>query len=376
MGKTRKKKKSKIEMGTVLKKCLWFLIPAVITLVLQLLARKTTWFGTWYTGNIFPIYVNTVGRLMSIFPFSVVEFGLYVIILWVLWITVSFIYKSAKRREKGLALFGGWIHRILTTAAILLMVYTMTCGINYYAISFSAMEGFSVRKSSVEELEELCRYLVNQVNEAAKELSLEDGCMLLTADMGEEAVKAMQAAGERYTSLAGYYPQPKPVTVSWILSVQQLSGIYSPFTIEANYNREMTDYNIPSTACHELSHLKGFAREDEANFIAYLACMASDNPEFNYSGAMLAYIHANNALYGAGEVELYREIRDSLCDTAKRDLIANSAFWDQYEGKVAEVSTQVNNSYLQLNNQSDGVKSYGRVVDLLLAMMREDAGEG
>ena len=186
----------------------------------------------------------------------------------------------------------------------------------------------------------------------------------------------MQAAGERYTSLAGYYPQPKPVTVSWILSVQQLSGIYSPFTIEANYNREMTDYNIPSTACHELSHLKGFAREDEANFIAYLACMASDNPEFNYSGAMLAYIHANNALYGAGEVELYREIRDSLCDTAKRDLIANSAFWDQYEGKVAEVSTQVNNSYLQLNNQSDGVKSYGRVVDLLLAMMREDAGEG
>ena len=137
----------------------------------------------------------------------------------------------------------------------------------------------------------------------------------------------------------------------------------------------MTDYNIPATACHELSHLKGFAREDEANFIAYLACTASDNPEFNYSGAMLAYIHANNALYGAGEVELYREIRDSLCDTAKRDLIANSAFWDQYEGKVAEVSTQVNNSYLQLNNQSDGVKSYGRVVDLLLAMMRNMKGE-
>lgn len=375
MGKTRKKKKSTIKIGVVLKKTLWMIIPALITVMLQLLARKTTWFGTWYTRNIYPIYVNTIGRLMSVVPVSVVEFGLYILILWVLWITLSSVYKTVKKQERGFILFGRWIHKILTTAAVLLMVYTMTCGINYYAISFSAMEGFSVRKSSVEELEELCRYLVDQVNEAAKELSVEDGCMLLTADMGEETVKAMQAAGEKYPSLAGYYPQPKPVTVSWILSVQQLSGIYSPFTIEANYNREMTDYNIPATACHELSHLKGFAREDEANFIAYLACTASDNPEFNYSGAMLAYIHANNALYGAGEVELYREIRDSLCDTAKRDLIANSAFWDQYEGKVAEVSTQVNNSYLQLNNQSDGVKSYGRVVDLLLAMMRNMKGE-
>lgn len=370
MGKTRKKKKSKINIGTVLKKCLWFLIPALITVVLQLLARRTTWFGTWYTGNIFPFFVNTMGRIMSVFPFSVVEFGLYAIILWAVWITISAIYKAVRRKGKVLTLFGSWLHKVLTTVAMLLMVYTMTCGINYYAISFSAMEGFSVQKSSVEELEELCRYLVEQVNEAAEELSLEDGGMMLTVDVQEEAVKAMQAASEQYASLSGYYPHPKPVTVSWILSVQQLSGIYSPFTVEANYNREMTDYNIPATACHELSHLKGFAREDEANFIAYLACTASDCAEFNYSGAMLAYIYANNALYGAGEKELYWEIRDSLCDTARRDLAANSAFWDKYESKVAEVSTQVNNTYLQINNQTDGVKSYGRMVDLLLAMMR------
>lgn len=375
MGKTRKKTKKNIEIGIVLKKCLWFLIPALITVALQLLARKTTWFGTWYTGNIFPFFVNTVGRIMSVFPFSVVEFGLYVIILWAVWITVSSIYKAVTKKGKALALFGSWLHKILTTAALLLMVYTMTCGINYYAISFSAMEGFSVQKSSKEELIELCRYLVDQVNEAAEGLSVEDGGMLLTVDVQEEAVKAMQAAGEQYASLTGYYPHPKSVTVSWILSVQQLSGIYSPFTVEANYNREMTDYNIPSTACHELSHLKGFAREDEANFIAYLACMASDSAEFNYSGAMMAYIYANNALYGAGEKELYWQIRDSLCDTAKRDLAANSAFWDQYESKVAEVSTQVNNTYLQINNQTDGVKSYGRMVDLLLAMMRNMKGE-
>ncbi len=358
-----------------LRRWLWVLIPAAVTVILQVLARRTLWFGTWYTGTVFPFFVNTLGRFMSVFPFSVVEIGLYGIILWVIWITLSSLYRGIKRAGSGWALLAAWLRRILTAAAMLLMMYTLTCGINYYAESFASAEGFVIRKSSKEELIRLCEYLADQVNEAAEELSTEDGGMYLTADVQKEAVKAMQAAGESYEELSGYYPRPKPVLVSRILSVQQLCGVYSPFTVEANYNREMTDYNIPSTACHELSHLKGFAREDEANFIAYLACMASDSPEFRYSGAMLAYIHSSNALYGTGDHEAYWAVRDTLCETAQRDLSANNAFWDRFEGKVAEVSNQVNHTYLQINSQSDGVKSYGRMVDLLLAMMRRMYGE-
>lgn len=52
------------------------------------------------------------------------------------------------------------------------------------------------------------------------------------------------------------------------------------------------------------------------------------------------------------------------------DLNANSLFWDQYEGKVAETATKVNDTYLKLHQQKDGVKSYGRVVDLMLAYYR------
>jgi len=111
-------------------------------------------------------------------------------------------------------------------------------------------------------------------------------------------------------------------------------------------------------------------REDEANFIAYLACAASDCAEFNYSGALLAYIYSGNALYSADK-DTYWEIRDTLSDVAKKDLAANNAFWDRFETKIAEVHDKVNNSYLQSNGQSDGTKSYGRMVDLLLAMMRE-----
>ena len=149
--------------------------------------------------------------------------------------------------------------------------------------------------------------------------------------------------------------------------MQKLEGVYSPFTLEANYNREMPEVNIPVAICHELSHLRGYMREDEANFIAYLACLQSEDPQFVYSGAILALVHSANALYRDGAAEEYARIYGMLCETAQTDLAADRAFWKQFDGKVAEVSNKVNDTYLKINKQEDGVKSYGRMVDLLLA---------
>ena len=352
---------------------LWVLIPLLITLVLQLLARKVGGFGTWYILNIYPLFVNTLGRVTSILPISMGEMGLYALIIGFVVYTVSAVVRVVRKKARVLKQLVNWLYCVMTAVSLILMVYTMTCGINYYAQSFSTTQGLSIQKSSKEELIALTRFLADQVNEASKEMVLDgDGCTKITVNVQKEAVKAMKAASEDYSVLRGYYPQPKPVLISRFLSVQQVSGIYSPFTVEANYNREMVDYNLPFTACHELSHLKGFMREDEANFIAYLACAASDCAEFNYSGALTAYIYAGNSLYSADK-DAYWEIRDSLCEMAKKDLSANNEFWDRFETKIAEVQTQVNNAYLQGNGQTDGVKSYGRMVDLLLAMMREAA---
>ena len=77
-----------------------------------------------------------------------------------------------------------------------------------------------------------------------------------------------------------------------------------------------------------------------------------------------------NALYGAGRRESYVRIYDSLPEQAKRDYRASNRYWKQFETKVAEVSTSLNDHYLKANAQSDGVQSYGRMVDLLLAERR------
>lgn len=176
----------------------------------------------------------------------------------------------------------------------------------------------------------------------------------------------MQQAAREFPSLQGYYPRPKQVTVSYILSVQQLCGIYVPFTIEANFNGAMPNYNIPHTICHELSHLSGFMREDEANFIGYLACIRSDNQAFNYSGYLTGWVYAGNELAKI-DMESYIALHEKLCEQAQTDLQENNIFWNRYEGKVAEVSSQWNDTYLKINDQSEGIRSYGRMVDLMLA---------
>jgi hypothetical protein len=184
--------------------------------------------------------------------------------------------------------------------------------------------------------------------------------------MRKNGVLAMERLAEEYPSLSGFYPEPKPVFVSWILSVQQYSGVYSPFTVEANYNRDMVAYNIPHTICHELSHLSGFMREDEANFIGYLACINSGSTGFRYSGYLLGWIYAGNALAGE-DYAAYVRFYEALDDGVRQELDENSLFWDRFEGKAAEAANKVNDTYLKANGQSQGVKTYGRVVDLMIA---------
>lgn len=337
----------------------------LLTAVFQLSARTLPGFGTWYAHHIYSWIVKSVGRLTGLLPFSVVEMGLYGL-LCLLFLDVVRLSVAAIRAEhaKILTVTG---RRWLLIVSALLFLYTVNCGINYYASSFSSYAGLEDGTYTVEELEALCSDLVELVNESAK--TGRQSYREHRSAWRVEAVTAMQAAGEQFSCLAGFYPKPKEVLVSRILSVQQLCGVYSPFTVEANYNGDMPDYNVPHTLCHELSHLKGFMREDEANFISYLACYNSDNTELRYSGAMMGLIHATNRLYRY-DPNAWQEIYTLLPEGVLRDLAANSRYWKKYETPVGETADRWNDAYLKANDQTDGVQSYGRMVDLLIAFYR------
>jgi IMP dehydrogenase len=130
---------------------------------------------------------------------------------------------------------------------------------------------------------------------------------------------------------------------------------------------DVADYIIPFTICHELSHFKGFMREDEANFIAYLACNSSDSAEFKYSGKLNALIYTLRALNDHATVSEYMAVYDLIPDQIKAEIIYNNLYWYERTTPVTTMAKAANDQYLQANAQADGVSSYGRIVDLLLA---------
>ncbi|MGC4018644.1 MAG: DUF3810 domain-containing protein [Muricomes sp.] len=280
---------------------------------------------------------------------------------------------QAARQRQGGPVILQWASGFFLGASVLVLLYVLNCGINYRRTPFSEEAKIQTAAYSVEDLKQTCIWLTGELNARAGLVNRNAaGEMVLENGEDKKAAEVMRKLGEKYPSLSGYYPQPKALLVSQILSYQGLSGIYSPFTIEANYNGHMAAYNIPFTACHELSHLRGFMQEEEANFIAFLACKDAPETDFQYSGYLMGWVYSTNALR-LMDADAWEEVRAELDGSVEADLKENSRFWARYNGTVAEVANKVNDTYLKVNGQSDGVQSYDRMVDLIVAYhLQED----
>ncbi len=187
--------------------------------------------------------------------------------------------------------------------------------------------------------------------------------------MFDRAHLGYERAAEIYPELGGQYGRPKGVMLSPYWSYTGIGGVFFPFTAEPNVNTNMPHFMLASTTTHEMAHQRGFAREDEANYIAYLTSTLHPDPDFQYSGVMLALTYTMNSLYRFSP-EIWSEIRNMYSEGVIRDLIGWQEYRARYEGPVKEISTKVNDTYLMANRQEDGVHSYGRMVDLMLAEFR------
>ncbi len=365
-----------------------FILPGILAFVVTQYARlNPTWTEQVYSRAVYPMLSSAVGFLPSLVRFSVAEWVALLFVLFCVGYIVFYVWKIAvggrrrvktggevsKKPGRWLVLYRGAVGAV----AIFSMVYflfTALCGLNYYRYNFTVYTGYEVEKSSVGELEQLCVSLADSANQAREQLG--EGADLAASDSGdfdrcvEESVLAMRKLAERYPVLErSWYSEPKPVMMSGLMSDAGIAGIFFPFTMESNVNDDAPLFTLPSTMAHELVHQCGFMREDEANFVAYLACKQSDDPLMRYSGFYLAFVHSTSALRKV-DPEAASNVMAGLSPAVKRDMLENDRFWAEHEGVVNEVSTKMNDTYLKANNQTDGVSSYGRMVDLLLAEQR------
>ncbi|MEM1485926.1 DUF3810 domain-containing protein [Oscillospiraceae bacterium PP1C4] len=356
----------------------WMILLLPLAGALVLAARQSSALTErLYSSGLYRILAGVIGGITSLLPFSLVELVICLMIVAVIFLLIKGTVRMVKVvRHRAEPVKMNWKRLgelVLKLVCCIAFAFVILCGLNYYRPEFASFSGLTVRESSVNELVALCTELTNRANELRKQVTLDENGVTILADSSFAAAREAKAAfgrlGEQYSVLPDLPITPKPVLNSWWMSMMQITGVFSPYTYEANVNIASPDYSIPATMCHELAHTRGFMREDEANFIGYLACNKSDSPDFQYSGVMLALVHSINRLYTVDN-QAFEQVCEQLSEGVRLDFAYNNAYWARHEGPVAKVSNAVNDTYLRMNNQSDGVQSYGRMVDLLLADYR------
>lgn len=342
-------------------------IPLAI-LIKYVMAQYPEFTENVYSRGIYKYIMQPVSFLTGLVPFSIAELALIILVIYIPARLIYLVIKAVRAR-KGLVLMQ-FFANIVLIGSLWFFVQTMVWSINYERLPYSELAGITVQDSSVEDLDELCRWLVDDTNKLREQVS-EDQYGVMFVEGGyksvlKRTVKGYDAVEHKYPFLGGIYGPPKPVFFSRLMSYTNIIGVYSCLTGEANIDIDIPSFDLASTAMHEMAHQRGFAREDEANYIAYKTCMAHPDVDFKYSGSVMALQYSMNALY-AESPERYFAIADNFSLGFLRDLEADRVYWEQFQGITKEVVNKMNDTYLKLNGEEDGVKSYGRMIDLLLA---------
>lgn len=368
-------------MKLLKKKRIWLLLLIPASVLILELAKKSVFFTEEIMAKrIYKVISVGISAVTRWFPFSLAELTVvlspFVFLICLIRLIVQLIKKKEERFYRCMLA----ILNLACIASVIFFVYVVGCGVNYHRVSIARYCDITVRNSSKEELYGLCRELADEATALRAELSEyedEEGALrnpVSNRELGRMVRDSYTELSKKIPVLSGWYPAPKGIFFSRVFSAMEITGVFTCWTMESNVNIDIPDYSIAHTMAHELGHLHGFMKEEEANFLSCIACRESDSVLVRYSGAMLALVHCGNALAGQ-DMEMYSELWSHYGEGVVRDFIANSAYWKQFEDTVvSQTADKVNDTYLKANDQEDGVKSYGRVVDLLLADYRARHG--
>lgn len=355
----------------------WYRVICLVVVVFGNLLCLLPAFCDWYAAYLFPYLSGALARFAGLFPFSVGEWMIVAGILLFLFLLLGWLGALLQKKLRDtMKKYSFFLLDVLLAVLVLLTL-------NWTMINRCTPIMESDCEFQISELERLRDTLVVTANQMAKRIEREeDGTVAFHGDMQEEAEKAMLGIAESFPQLQGFYPQMKPMMFSDLMSQSRMLGYYFPFSMEANYNNKMYLMNYPSCFCHELSHVKGIMREDEANFLSYLACIRSENEVFRYSGILSVLYYVDNAFYDNVGAEYYR----TKPQISKQVRIDNQFLTPEAMAEVEEkavLSTETVKKYsdsfndvtIKMGGVADGMASYDRVTELLLIYYEDQLKE-
>jgi hypothetical protein len=359
----------------------WISAGILAFLIFLALAASSEMVERGYASRISPVLVSLLSRLTGWIPFSLAELFLagflFRQIRGIAW-GVSMIRVREWRPRHALAM--GAL-RLGSDLGILVLLFYVVWGFNYARSPLEERRGWNVSEAAADELVDLALEMIEAANaeyvalHEAEDVGFPTGKILKRPELVDELEKGWAAAGRILGEpwLGSKYGPPKPFLASRLLDYLGISGIYFPWTGEANINRGTPPVSLPQVFAHEMSHQRGYAREDEASFTGYLAASLSSHPYARYSAAVFAQrqLITGLALLDRDKALALVERRHG---GVQRDIDAANAYWARFAGPAQRAAERVNDAYLKSQQVPGGIRSYGRSVALLVAYARTRSG--
>lgn len=337
-----------------------------VAVLLHVLSACSAAFADFYTRHIGIVFRNALAYATCWFPFSLSE----LILMSAPLILIALIVYCVRLGKRSQVAGTRFTLRLISFILALYSLFVFCFIPAYHGTSLSQKLDLTDRPVTAKELDGVTEILIDALNELAPECNYAPDdfsvCPHTMKELSAKLCDTYSDAQDAYPFISPLRSRVKTIMHSEPMTYTHISGVYSYFTGEANINTNFPDYSIPYTVAHEFAHQRGIAREDEANFVAYLICIRSEDPYIRYSGYLSMYEYVANALYQA-DPELYFRRLGMLDMRVRKELSAFSAFFDPYRKTVvSDVSNAINDTYLKLQG-TEGSKSYGLVVDLAVA---------
>lgn len=366
------RKKLHLETSTKIMFSIW-----IILILINIAARFCTVAVDFYIAHIFPTISDFWCSVSGMADFSVGESMIIAGIILILLGFVSFVLFMvfAKRRRGKIARFYGHFYGWILTWIFFVVTF------HFLLLYQGTKLSMELEDNTFTNQQVLKAYalMVEEVNALSDQVERDEtGHFVLSekTDLMTEAKACMRRLSQEFPQYKGTYPDAKPIRNSYFFTQQGLLGIYYPFSMEANYNPVVYEINLPSTICHEYTHLKGNIFEDEAGYYAFRACLTSENPDFRYSGYinMLNWLELDFSDDQAAWEEYY-QVRETLQSDVLKDMYSfvPEDYYQLHRHEeviptaiVSEVADTVMDTSLKVNGVPEGAESYHGLTALVL----------
>lgn len=243
-----------------------------------------------------------------------------------------------------------WFGWVLAVVMLANLVGTTLYGLNDQTGSIAEDVRFENTEFTVNSLEEATTYYLGKANELSGMVFRDKNGIMKKQSFADQAVQAADGFHnlvyvQHYAVFAGSTLPVKKLEWSGYYTGRGITGKTVGYTGEAAVNPQVPAMGMPFAMCKEMSKRMSISRDSDANFAAYMACVANSDSAFQYSGYLMAFRFCYNALKAenssAGRAAL-RRVENQISPKVAADLKVYNRFVDSNAVSKGTVSLLVN----------------------------------